>query len=221
MTCREFEQILQQQADGCPPPCAEALLRKHAQTCSACRELEDGFRFIAQGFAVSRVPAPSRDLTDRIVAAVVRDRLTPARSRTRLAWLAAAASLIAAVGLWAWQSKQREIEPATVAVRVPITAHTSPSPDDPLFPELADATSGDPRDGIVFVEAVEPVTEIFRAVGRSLGSPVRPIAANATEALSNLIKEIPEPDSPMMSMPGMREIMPQPMKKKMGEMGPS
>ena len=221
MDCEEFEQALQQQADGCPPPCDEASLRQHAQACPACRELEEGFRFIAQGFAASRIPSPSGALTKRIVAAAVSDPQTPPRFRARIVWLAAAASLLAAVGLRAWQSKNRETEPPMLADRSPLTTHHSPSPDEPLFPELADAIAGDPRDGIVLVEAVEPVTEIFRAVGRSLGSPVRPIAVNATEALGNLIKDIPEPDSPMMSMPGMREIMPQPMKKKMGDMGPS
>lgn len=229
MQCEEFEQALQQQADRCPAPCDDASLRKHARDCPACRELEEGFRFIAQGFAVSRVPAPSDDLTQRIVAAALSDRLTPPRFRAQIVYLAAAASLLGAVGLWAWQSKHRATEPLPIADRLHVTpvasglssTHGSPTPDEPLFPELADATAGDPRDGIVLIEAVEPVTEIFRAVGRSLGSPVRPIAVSATEALGNLIKDIPDPDSPMMSMPGMRELMPQPMKKKMGEMGPS
>lgn len=229
MKCEQFEQALQYQADGCPAPFDDASLRQHARDCPACRELEEGFRFIAQGFATSRVPAPSDDLTDRIIAAAFQDRLTTPRLRRPLLGLAAAASLLAALGLWAWQSNHRGTEPLRIADRSPLTPgtpgprsiHHSPNPDEPIFPELADATAGDPRDAIVLVDAVEPVSEIFRAVGRSLGSPVRPIAVNATQALGNLLKDIPEPDSPMMSMPGMREIMPQSMKKKMGEMGPS
>jgi hypothetical protein len=243
MRCDEFEQSLQEQADGSHAVCDEATLREHARNCPACHELDDGFRFIIQGFAASRIPAPSDDLTDRIVAAAEKVRSPTIRLRRSIGWLAAAASLLAALGLWSWRSNLRTSELALVTNQPfptthhsslipgapglrsthhsPLTTHHSPVPDEPLFPELADALSGDPRDSVVLVDAVEPISEIFRAVGRSLGSPVRPIAVNATEALGNLIKDIPEPDSPMMSMPGVRELMPQPMKRKMGEMGPS
>jgi hypothetical protein len=221
MKCEEFESTLQRQADGCYAPRDEASLRQHARDCPACRELEEGFRFIAQGFAASSVPAPPFDMTDRIVAAAVRDRLTGPRSRRAIAWLAVAASLLAAIALWGWQTNTYQPEPVRLVNHSPLTTHHSPDHDEPLFPELADASAGDPRDSVVLVEAVEPVSEIFRAVGRSLGNPVRPIATNATEALGNLIREVPEPDSPMMSMPGMREFMPQPMKKEMQRTQPS
>lgn len=233
MTCDEFEQALQRQADGVAAG-NEALVREHARNCAGCRELEDGFRLVLQGFTVGRIPVPSDNLTDRIMAAI--DVRSPTvRLRRAIGWLAAAATLLAAIGLWSWQSKRAGPDVPLASNDRPIavddlsnsthdtivTTNDLPAADEPLFPELADSHSADSRDSVVLVEAVEPVSEIFRAVGRSLGSPVRPIAASATEAFGNLIKDIPESDSMMMSVPGMREIMPQPMKKKMGEVGPS
>jgi hypothetical protein len=65
----------------------------------------------------------------------------------------------------------------------------------------------------VLVEAVEPVSELIRTVGRSLQSPVRPITTATADALNNLLGELPEPDSIM--LPGMREMMPAPMQKRL------
>ena len=230
MKCEEFEQALQQQADGCPAPFDESAIRSHAQNCAACRELEDGFRLLAHAFATSRPVDPSAGLSDRILMAVAHRRAPRLLARRPTFWLAAAAILLAVVGLWTWLSTIRSGEPRTIADNSrtatdhsPVTTHHSPASDEPLFPELAATDAVDSRDSVVFLQAVEPVSEILRAISRSLGSPVRPVAASASEAFGNFIRELPDPDSPMMSMPGVREIMPQPMnmKKKPSEMGPS
>ena len=48
---------------------------------------------------------------------------------------------------------------------------------------------------------------------------MRPIAAATSEAIGTLINDLPDPD--LSAMPGMREMMPAPMKKRMRDMGPS
>ena len=74
MKCEEFETALQQQADGRHSEHDEASLRKHAQGCLACQELEDGVRLVVQAFAATRLPVPPNDLTQRTILAATRER---------------------------------------------------------------------------------------------------------------------------------------------------
>ncbi len=220
MTCDEFERGLQNQTDGVHDRVDDVAMRAHADCCRNCRELEDGFRLVAQAFAVNPLPAPAAELTDRIVAVINRNQPILSRPIRPFVWRVAAACIFGTVAFWTWQTLNRNTELPTLGL-VPPAAPLPASSSELLFPDLELTGAGDPRDGVVLVEAVEPVAQIFRAVGRSLGSPVRPIAVTATEALGTFIKDLPEPDSLMIpiSVPGMREMMPQ--QKKMTEMGPS
>jgi hypothetical protein len=219
MRCDEFETVLQQLADDRRSAHDESALRQHAQSCSACRELENGFRLLAQAFAVSRVPEPSIELANRIVEAA--QPTSPVRPwwRHHVPWLAAAAAVLLALGWWLLPS-QTNVNRRRLANpdHPPVITHPSPA-EELLFPELAAANAEETRDGAVLAQAVEPFSEIFRAVGRSFTSPVRPIAAATSEALGNLLNDLPETD--LSAMPGVREMMPSPMKKDMPEMRPS
>ena len=221
MNCGEFEQVLHQQADGDSADFDAPAMRSHSQECASCRELQDGVRLVGEAFLVSRLPEASTELTERVVAAAIRDRRSRQLIRSRNFWFAAAAVLLAATGWWMRHPGTRNGLSPTLAENSSFPTHHTPALDSPLFPELGSDGAGDSRDGVIFADAVEPVSEIFRAISRSLGSPVRPAAATATEALGNFFKDLPDPESPMMSVPGMQQFMPQPMKKKMGEMGPS
>jgi hypothetical protein len=223
MNCDEFELGLQQRLDGAPAWSDEAAMQDHARSCAVCRELEDGFRLIAHGFVVSRPPQPSPDLTRRIL-----ESIRP--SAPRRWWLkpaialAAAASLLFALAWWilprsgdaAGQPVVAEASPraadgnASIAPETPATGSTHMAADEPLFPD--DDARGEP----LLADAVEPVTQIVRAFGRSLGSPVRPIAVGATEMIGNFFKDLPDAEESMMSLPGMPEMKPSPREKMSG-----
>ncbi len=225
MNCEEFERNLQQQVDGGSSAANETDVRQHVQNCPACRDLEEGFRLLTQAFTATRPPQPPQGFSERVLDAFEKDRAVHPRWRLPALGLAAAASLLLALGWWLKpNSTDDDANPMIGRIsqddnHSPLTTHDSPA-SGRLFPELADDAE-DTRDGVVLVEAVEPVSQLFLAVGRSLGSPVRPIAISATEALENLIRDIPDPDSMMMPVPGMREMMPAPMRKKMDEKAPS
>ena len=224
MNCAEFEAALQQQTDGRLSEHDEASLRKHAQVCHACQELEDGFRLVVQAFAATRLPVPAKDLTQRIMLAAAREAVLAKqpgywwRGPAPRLVAAAAATVLLAIGWWLLPSPGDNDQPPPISLdQSPLTTHLSPT-DDLLFPELADADSSNSQ-GAVLPQAVEPMSQIFRAVGRSLAIPVRPIASVTSDALDTLMSELPDPGLP--EMPGLRDLMPRSMKKEMPTMRPS
>ena len=224
MNCAEFEATLQQQADGQIGEHAEAAARQHAQSCPACQELEDGFRLVVQGFAASRLPAPSKNLTDRVlVAARERRVLRPTTHMWRgiAPRLAVAATVLLAVGWWLALQVNRSGEATDSAPDFPASsaAKSPPASDELLFPELAQLESTDSEDGAMLVQAVEPMSQVLRAVGRSFRIPVRPIASATSGAIDALMNELPDAGLP--EMPGLRDLMPRSMKKEMPQMRPS
>ncbi|MBI3469653.1 MAG: zf-HC2 domain-containing protein [Planctomycetes bacterium] len=223
MRCEEFEAALQQQADGCLSDHDEVSLRQHAHGCPACQELEDGFRLVIQAFAATRLPVPPPDLTQQIIQAATAVR---PGEKQRGSWLrgpaprlAAAAAVLLVIGWWLLSSRENNDQPLPINLDPsPLTADLSP-PNELLFPELADAGSTIDHDGTLLSQAVEPVSQIFRAVGRSLAIPVRPLASATSGALDSLMGELPDPG--LSEMPGLRDLMPRSMKKDMPTMRPS
>jgi hypothetical protein len=216
MRCDEFEQILQQRADREPVEYDHAALEQHAVICDCCRELLHGFRLLSQSFALSPLPPAPEGFAERICVAA---QQSPHRVRLRrLAWLAAAC-FVAAVAVWTIRRAVVLDEPMiTIAERAPV--QQSRAADLP-FPELTGSGAGDSREPVALVDAVEPVSELLRAFGRSLGSPVRPIAISTSEAVGNLLKGLPDPDSYSVPIPVMRDVMVPGPTKKMGGMNPS
>ena len=214
MQCDEFESAMQQRLDRVPVTIDDASLRRHAAQCTRCRDLEDGFRLLGQAFLIRQVPEPTARLTDNILAEVLPRSITSPRW-----WLGPAVSLAAAASLLialAIKFGPTRPDPESAANGKAIAPDGSQAnQDELLFPEL------DGRDEAMLVDAVGPVSEILRVVGRTLGSPVRPIALSATEAFESLLRDLPEADASMMSVPGMRDWIPAPTKSKMDQTGPS
>lgn len=225
MRCDEFELVLQQHADRETPAIDELALRDHARQCAACRELEDGFRLLHQAFAVSRMAAPPAGIVDQVVAAHRNVRPSPlplskAAPRRTVAWIAAAAALILAAGTWLLRHStpgDRDIEVAAGPIPAAGAAAADSRNDEPLFAELA-SNDTDSRDDMFLAQAVQPVSDVFRSIGRSLSNPFRPIATATSQAIDSFLNDRPEPDLSM--IPGMPEMM-GPMKKKMPAMMPS
>jgi hypothetical protein len=96
-------------------------------------------------------------------------------------------------------------------------------PQEVLFPELAGPDELDQRESIPILVAVEPVSRLFQAVGKTLGDPVRPIAVSTSEAMSNLIRELPDTEVSAIPIPisVMRDMMGSAPSKKMPGMVPS
>lgn len=223
MRCDEFEAALQQLADGRPSQYDEAALNEHARKCAACRELEEGFRMLAQAFAASRMPSHSPDLADRIVAAAAAPKRFRAAWPVRLPWLAAAATILIAVGSVAavisLGSRLFVAEQLGTGLAGTKGSITELAQGEALFPGLLGADGTDPREPLLRAQAVEPVSEIVRAVGRSVTNPIRPLATATTEAVNELFGELPQPELP--DIPGMEEMMSPQMRSDMQQKQPS
>jgi hypothetical protein len=216
MRCEEFERVLQRQLDGEPTVHDDRALRRHALHCDSCRQLHDGMQLLTQCFASTQSPRVSPGLADRVCSAA---ELHAPRPRKRsIVWLAAAI-VLGALGLGTrWVVPPHH--PVTELAHRPSVAARS-IPEDALFPELTGPNVTDSRESFAIMEAVEPVSRLFQAFGKTLGSPVRPIAISTSEAMSNLLKELPDPESPAIPIQIMRDMMGSTPSKKMDEMVPS
>jgi hypothetical protein len=217
MRCDEFELVLQQSLDGEPSAIESDSFQEHANRCDACRELQEGMRLLAASFPSTGVPHPPAGLTDRICAAA---SCESGRKRTSpIAYSAAAAILLGAACLWSM--RQPDFTPVASAPASHAIAGVEPEVHDTLFPELAGPNTIDARKPIPIMNAVEPVSRVFQAVGKSLGGPVRPIAVSASEAMGSLIRDLPDSEAATtIPIPMMREMM-NPPDKKMQRMNPS
>ncbi|GEM_PF-4864337 len=217
MNCAQFERELQRLADG-DSVCHDVVaLQSHANECAACRELEDGFRLIAQGFLASREPEPSPGLADRVIASL---ETTPASPRRWAGWLvplATAASLVLSATWWSTQPQPSSLDrPISVPQSPPLARDDST--ESLLFPELAQNDGDASSDDALLGEAMRPVSQIAQVFGRTLQHPARPIGLMASEAIGSLLKDLPDPNTTMMSMPLMRGLMPDPMQRAMKPM---
>jgi hypothetical protein len=204
MRCAEFEQSLQERADGEVSTGNDLMMREHARTCSSCRELYDGFELLGRSFAATRVPPVPVRLSDRVCQTSIESPRR--RSLQPLMWLVAACVLVA-LGLWLRNAPSDPAsQVASNELDKPGSQPDAVAGDGALFPELADSHTADLREPIALVDAVEPISQLLRAFGKSLGGPVRPIAASTSEAMSTLLKELPDPESYPVPIPMLREM---------------
>ncbi len=213
MHCEEFEAAVQAWADGVRNGPDARALDEHAAMCAACRELRFGLKLLPRALQAAALPMPSPGFSDRVVAAAVQQQ------QHRLFWrqtlpgrlAALAASVLVAAAAWAWSAHPRNAaQPPTIA-KTPEArpSRTDSRREEPLFPEWGTADRGE--DEIAIVQAAEPLATALRDLARTIGSPVRPIANATSQAVETFFNELPDTDLSM--MPGMREMMPAPMKK--------
>ena len=107
MTCQELDERLDDWLDGALPQAEGALVEAHLAGCPSCRESERRLRrLLAHAAALPRSVSPSRDLWPGVERRVAR-----ARGWAGLfGWgpsltLAAAATVLAAVGALLWQAQ--------------------------------------------------------------------------------------------------------------------
>lgn len=111
MRCETFEWRLNEVLDQRRPLSSASDVEEHIRQCGSCRELARSYESVLSGLAQAAVPAESTGLTQRVLVEVSRPStiLFP-RRRARLA-LAAAAALVAAVGVsWMFNGAGRRGE---------------------------------------------------------------------------------------------------------------
>jgi hypothetical protein len=130
MKCPEYHELLQQRLDG-KPVGETGDLERHLAECGQCRDLHAAARRLEGGLRVLPYPDASPDLTDRIVAAVLRDRRAHLQFRRRLLVVASlAASLLLAVAVYGW-IRSRANQPAVVTKAPAPVAQSPQSPGQP------------------------------------------------------------------------------------------
>lgn len=128
MNCDEFRERVSDVVDAGPG--ADAALDAHVRGCADCQALVADLRRIREVASTLERPTPPADLWPRIAHRLSSDAAfpaTPARARqTRtvtVAWLAAAAALLLAVGVSLWTAGRGVIAPAS-----PGNAASAPAP---------------------------------------------------------------------------------------------
>jgi hypothetical protein len=219
MTCRICEDLLQQQLDGGP-----ALLEQHLHVCPDCAGQAALLRRLIEALPRLTPPAPPAGLADRLARGLlaearVRRRRLLRRRAVAFAGLAAAAGLLVALGVWAWQpGPVNPDQPGPVAV-VP-GVRPPDAPDEraaPLRDSVAQAgqavaaltsrTASDTIDQtaslLPFVGGsgleplsnvpapLEPPLEPLREAADGVGAGLAPVADSARRAVGLFFRDLP------------------------------
>jgi hypothetical protein len=193
MTCRAWEDLLQQHLDGQEP----SLLWQHLRDCPHCAAHKADTSRLLAAVELLTPAAPPPHLADRLTSAL----LAEARGRKSARWrkraavlggLAAAASLLLAFGLW-WRSADRKRSPDDS----PLVERREPPP--PLRDNVARAgdavasltnkTAKDStKEPAALLSAVkdtaEPLTRVPAPVEPKLDKPMREAADGVSNGLS-------------------------------------
>jgi hypothetical protein len=151
VNCNAWQQQLQQTLDGAEPVDRTAL-EQHLHDCADCRAYHDAAQRLRAGLKLLRPPAAPPELTNRLVAAVVQDRLLRYRRGRRklVVALAIAAGIIIVVGVRLWPGA------AKPSPNAPESVKKDPDPLPNTVPEDQMAT---PRKSVeTAVEAVASLT---------------------------------------------------------------
>ena len=145
MTCEEALLLISGHLDQENTWEEEAQLREHLEHCAECREVLCALEEVNDGILSLKEPAPA-DLCENVMAEIRKE--TAGRKTVRRRWfgLAAAAALVAVVGLGTLQQKM----PAVQEAAVPMAARSMPAEmecaaADPMETNLSAA-------GAVFVD---------------------------------------------------------------------
>jgi len=188
MNCRDFERIWNELFDaasshagdeGTAPAAAkrEVALLEHAASCRGCGRLAAGYEALHGAIlAWGPPPAPSADLTNRILVAA-HSQLPSRRHRAGIShpirWVAAAASVLVVitVGLVARFSIERAGGPEQTVGAAPTTQHIAHS-----------GQSGSPRLNDALASATEATWDLARSASEPAARLSLPFLDAATES---------------------------------------
>lgn len=147
MSCKDYSEAIAEFVDGSLDPTAQRDLERHVEGCPACRALVADLKSIqAAAFTLDRVELPphilpalrARIAEEPLPAATARGRLLnmPVSRAARVAWLSAAAALLA----------------ITTAGVLSLTGPDATHQNEPLAAASA-ARSADPNDAVASVQA--------------------------------------------------------------------
>lgn len=209
MSCPTCLNLLQRHLDGDAPP---GVLDEHLRSCPVCAAGSEVVRLL-DGIALLQAPTPPADLAGRITARLLREpRRPPGVPRWRsLAGLAAAATLLLAVGLWAWRPSgvppedHRQADRSAPAVPVePLRESVSRGATAvvALTSFTATETVGQttswlptvppmPLDALPMPEAVEAPLPPLHEAGAGLKAGLTPVADSARRAVGLFLRDLP------------------------------
>lgn len=222
MTCRTWENLLQQHLDGVQGP---ESLHGHLQSCPDCAtERLVILRFLS-AMDQHHPSVPPADLADRITSALLAETPAGATGRWRpIGALAAAAALLLGVMLWARWPSHSVPAPVDPGPRVVI----QPTPTEPLRESMAEArtavasltsraanetidqttallplvqqTTLDPMSPMT--TPIEPPLEPFREVTQGVSAGLAPVTDSARRAVGLFLRDLPMSRSDPDKKPG-------------------
>jgi hypothetical protein len=209
MTCRAWEELLQQHLDGEP----DGALQRHLLDCPHCAAQRPAIVRLLEGLSrLTPVPPPVA-----LAGRIERDLITEARARSVGRWrvragilagLAAAAALLLTIGLWSWKPPSRTPDDSVVQ---------NPDPPPPLRESVTragdavttltfNAAQDTSKQASTFIPAIkestDPLTRTPTPVEPRIEQPLReatdgasnglaPVADSARRAVSLFFRDLP------------------------------
>lgn len=121
--CAYFEEMLALSVDGCLPESEEAELQQHLDNCPACRAAHDAYNAIHESLKDTTISAPS-DFTSSVMAQVRKEKRRKHNRNISVAFTAAAALLIVAIGLPSLRYSSRSEAPMDAPMNFSIFSDT-------------------------------------------------------------------------------------------------
>ena len=209
MTCRVWQNLLQQQLDGG----LAGPLEQHAQACPHCAAEQPAVRRLLDGIALLTPPVPPDDLSDRIthqLFAAIRRR----RQRRRIVsfvGVAAAAAVLIALGVRAWQPLSTIPQPdeyplvkaAEPGVEPTRTLHDSMIDASSAVASLTSRTAGATMDQTAALlpmlpaptmeplSVMQPPMAPLREASAGVSAGLAPVADSARRAVGLFLRDLP------------------------------
>ena len=212
MSCHAWQDLLNQHLDEGSSP---DELERHAAACPDCAVHWPAVRQLLSGIARLRPPILPSSLQEQITARLLTEvRVRSSWHRRVLPWtgLAAAASLVLAVGLWAWKpaggvdSIARNVDPDLVASVPAEPLRESMEQAGDAVAALTSRTASETAERTSLIlpfvrqtaepfadmpEGLEPPLEPFREATQGVSSGLAPVAESARRAVGLFLRDLP------------------------------
>jgi hypothetical protein len=219
MTCRAWQQLLQQHLDGGEP----AALERHLAGCPDCAAERAAIRRLLDGLALLSPPAPPAALADRLASRLCEEAKRLRRQRllrrlVPLAGLAAAALVLIVLGARSWRPVPAD--PTPKAPLENVVKNRQPAPkEEPAAPlresvaeastavaalttRTANATVGEtasllpllPAPTVEALSSAPPIEgpmEPLREASAGVSAGLAPVANSARRAVSLFFRDLP------------------------------
>jgi anti-sigma factor RsiW len=205
MNCLECQDWLQRRLDGLGAG-DDKVVEQHLSGCGACRAQHAAATRLLQG--LRRLPSVSAppDLHQRVVAAVLKDRVLRRRRMTQRLYVTAALAASVFLMLLISYSMQQRPAPGPAPVEPPPLVQSQPAPEvspderrpgaalpEAMVQSLGALLPDMPKDlpAVAELEPLDPAAESLKQAGREVTASLQTMTRSARQAFDYFSRELP------------------------------